>query len=134
MIHSDYIDLDKIAKPSSYDANEAYSQSKLCNILFSYYLAKKVKHLGILVNAMHPGVINTKMLVDNWGAIGESVEKGALNVFKTLEAIQKNLYTGMYFVNSNPTKSKVISYNSDIQEKLWQLSLKLCNLNNLKLD
>jgi NAD(P)-dependent dehydrogenase (short-subunit alcohol dehydrogenase family) len=134
MIHSDYIDLDEIAKPSSYDANEAYSQSKLCNILFSYYLAKKVKHLGILVNAMHPGVINTKMLVDNWGSIGESVEKGALNVFKTLEAIQKNLYTGMYFVNSNPTKSKAISYNSDIQEKLWQLSLKLCNLNNLKLD
>jgi NAD(P)-dependent dehydrogenase (short-subunit alcohol dehydrogenase family) len=134
MTHSDYIDLDEITKPNSYDANEAYAQSKLCNILFSYYLAKKVDHLGILVNAMHPGVINTKMLVDNWGAIGENVEKGALNVYKTLETIQKNSYTDMYFVNAKPTKSKAISYNFDIQEKLWQSSLKLCHLNNLKLD
>lgn len=134
MIHADYIDIDDIVKPRSYDANEAYCQSKLCNILFSYYLAKKVKHLGILVNAMHPGVINTKMLIDNWGAIGESVEKGSLNVLKTLEAIQKNSYTGMYFINANPTKSKAISYNLSIQEKLWQLSLNLCNIKDLKLD
>ncbi|OSS41367.1 oxidoreductase, short-chain dehydrogenase/reductase family [Desulfurella amilsii] len=134
MVHADYIDMDDITRPHSYDPNEAYAVSKLCNILFSYYLTKRVKHLGILVNAMHPGVINTKMLIDNWGAIGENVEKGALNVLKTLETIQKNSYTGMYFVNANPTKSKAISYNSIIQEKLWQLSMKLCNLSDLKLD
>lgn len=134
MVHTDYIDLDDIVNPKSYDANEAYAVSKLCNILFTYHLATKFKHFGILVNAMHPGVINTKMLVDNWGSIGDSVEKGAQNVANTLESIQNNSSSGMYFVNAKPTKSKNISYSASLQKQLWVLSLKLCHLSDIKLD
>ncbi len=134
MVHANFIDLDDLVKPHFYDAYEAYAVSKLCNILFTYYLANKVKDLGILVNAMHPGVINTKMLISNWGAIGESPQVGAQNVLNTMFAIQNSAYSGMYFVNAKPAKSKTISYNTKLQEKLWQLSLKLCNLNDLKLD
>ncbi len=134
MVHANFIDLDDLVKSHLYDAYEAYAVSKLCNILFTYYLANKVKGLNILVNAMHPGVINTKMLISNWGAIGESPQAGAQNVLNTILSIQNNGYCSMYFVNAKPTKSKTISYNTQLQEKLWQLSLRLCNLNDLKLD
>lgn len=39
----------------------AYSDSKLCNILFTTELAKKLQGTNVTVNALHPGVIATDL-------------------------------------------------------------------------
>lgn len=42
-----------------FSASDAYTQSKLANILHARELARRVKDSGIRVNAMHPGVVQT---------------------------------------------------------------------------
>uniref|UniRef100_A0A1Y1N8U6 Uncharacterized protein n=1 Tax=Photinus pyralis TaxID=7054 RepID=A0A1Y1N8U6_PHOPY len=39
-----------------------YSNTKLCNLLFTVELAKKLKNTGITVNAVHPGAVQTDFL------------------------------------------------------------------------
>ncbi|XP_065342998.1 retinol dehydrogenase 13-like [Cloeon dipterum] len=51
-------DLNSKAK---YDPADAYSQSKLANVLFSKELAERLKGTGVTSNCLHPGVVDTKL-------------------------------------------------------------------------
>lgn len=39
-----------------------YSLSKLCNILFTIELSKKLEGAGIKTYALHPGIVNTEIV------------------------------------------------------------------------
>ncbi|MBW1659625.1 MAG: SDR family NAD(P)-dependent oxidoreductase, partial [Deltaproteobacteria bacterium] len=62
MAHAARIDFDNLNGEKGFDGYEAYSVSKLCNLLFGFKLARDLKGTGITVNTLHPGVINTKLL------------------------------------------------------------------------
>ena len=65
----------------------AYGRSKLCNILFTRELARRLAGSGVTVNAVHPGLVRTGMARNNGiigravnafiGARGVSADKGA---------------------------------------------------------
>ena len=46
-----------------YSALDAYNQSKLANVLFSYELNRRLKEKNCLVtsNAVHPGIVDTEL-------------------------------------------------------------------------
>lgn len=53
-----------------YEPREVYNQSKLCNILFTRELAKRLRGTRVTVNALHPGVVKTELgryFVDSYG-------------------------------------------------------------------
>lgn len=45
----------------NYNKFAAYSQSKLANILFTRELSKRLEGTGVIVNACHPGIVQTKL-------------------------------------------------------------------------
>jgi NAD(P)-dependent dehydrogenase (short-subunit alcohol dehydrogenase family) len=51
------IDFDDLERKKSYNGLTAYSQSKLCNILFTYELARRLEGTAVTANCLHPGVI-----------------------------------------------------------------------------
>ena len=51
------IDFDNLQLQHSYSGQKAYSQSKLCNILFTKELARRHSEDGIFTNAVHPGFV-----------------------------------------------------------------------------
>lgn len=56
-----WIKKDDLNSDKSYNRYLAYSQSKLANMLFTRYLARKLKGTGVTVNALHPGCIMTEL-------------------------------------------------------------------------
>jgi len=55
------LSLDAINNASNYDEGLAYGQSKLANVLFAQQQAERLKPHNILVNAIHPGVVDTEL-------------------------------------------------------------------------
>lgn len=122
------IDFDNLNGEKAYDSYNAYALSKLGNILFTYELARKLKASPVTVNALHPGVIETKLLQAGWGKGGVPVEKGAgTTVFVSISKELKGK-SGLYFVNQKEQRSSAISYDLKIQKRMWELSLEFCGL------
>ena len=48
------LDLDDLQSERGYSARKAYSRSKLCNILFTRELARRLKNTGVTANCLHP--------------------------------------------------------------------------------
>merc|ERR1712227_1114125 len=50
------VNFDDLNLEKEYNADHAYRQSKLANILFSHQLAKKLANTGVTTYSLHPGV------------------------------------------------------------------------------
>ncbi|HPB82106.1 MAG TPA: SDR family oxidoreductase [Spirochaetota bacterium] len=122
MIHSREINFENIQGEQFYDGTNAYCLSKLCNILFTYKLAELIKHDGISANCLHPGVIDTKLLRKTWSGTGAPVAEGAKTSVYLADSPEVENMTGSYFVDMKPEKSSAVSYSSEIQNRLWNIS------------
>jgi NAD(P)-dependent dehydrogenase (short-subunit alcohol dehydrogenase family) len=140
-IHFDDLNWEK-----SYDSFQAYAQSKLANLLFTYQLDRKLKahHIDTIATAAHPGWTKTNLqgtsgffvnkILNN--LVAQSVEIGTLPILRA--ATEENLTGSEYF---GPTKMKELrgypelvkssdkSYDKDLAEKLWEVSEKLTGVN-----
>ena len=122
MAHASDLDFENLQGEKFFDAYTAYSYSKLCNILFTYLLADKIFDSPITVNSLHPGVISTKLLHAGWGSGGSRIQEGSSTSVYLATSTEMGQITGKYFSNGRQAKSSGISYDKDIQEKLWELS------------
>jgi retinol dehydrogenase 12 len=123
MIHANSLDFENLNGEKYYSGDSAYSITKLCNILFTYELSDRLKNEKITVNAMHPGVINTKLLRAGWGAMGSLPIEAAKRILYLADSEEVEYISGKYFVNNKSTSSTEISYDKIIRKKLWKISM-----------
>jgi NAD(P)-dependent dehydrogenase (short-subunit alcohol dehydrogenase family) len=122
----------------NYNGYVAYFNSKLMNLLFSYKI-NKIYYNYINCYAIHPGWLNT-----NFGSNNQSSIRFLLDFVKdkfakkpsyvadeiySICTVREYLnYSGKYFVKNNITKSSDLSYREDLQDELWEKSLKMINM------
>lgn len=118
-----------------YNGMEAYSQSKLANILFTKELARR--YPSICSHSLHPGVVATEIAEKNdnkawWKIVWKlfkpvmlSPAKGALTsvyLASSPEALKTN---GKYFEKQKEKEPSKIANDMDLAIKLWEVSEEL---------
>ena len=113
----------------------AYARSKLCNILFTYELARRLEGSGLTVNALHPGLVRTNIARNNGllgrvvnfliGAGGVNAVRGARTMIYLATSPEVEGLTGKYFVDSRAVQSSALSYDAGLASGLWELSERL---------
>mmetsp|Transcript_7482 Transcript_7482/g.30295 ORF Transcript_7482/g.30295 Transcript_7482/m.30295 type:complete len:414 (-) Transcript_7482:3047-4288(-) len=139
-----------------YDADKAYKDSKLCNMLFSYELERRLQAGGskVTVNAFGPGLITRTGLfrhqqplfvkafdlITNTFNVAESVDGGGNTLLymltdESLEGVGGAYYSNTISPGSSPTGHAFIVQESSEESKdatearnLWRLSEKLVGL------
>jgi NAD(P)-dependent dehydrogenase (short-subunit alcohol dehydrogenase family) len=112
-----------------YDGFQAYALSKLGDILFTYALARRLQGTGVAANCLHPGVIRTKLLRAGFGDYPGAVpEDGARTSVYLASSPEVEGISGRYFENCRPVRSSPLSYDEDLQEMFWQMSIRLAEL------
>ncbi len=119
-VHSNQLEFKNLQLEIGYTAVKAYAHSKTCLIMFTYLLAEKLKNSAITVNCLHPGVINTKLLDAAMGMVGAPGSIGADNLIHAVTASELEGITSKYLNMKHIEPSKDITYNKEIQVKLWQ--------------
>ncbi|HZP88505.1 MAG TPA: SDR family NAD(P)-dependent oxidoreductase [Burkholderiales bacterium] len=128
MVHQGaQIDLDDLTFERGYSGYDAYATSKLANVLFTRELARRLRAKGdaITANALHPGVISTKLLHRGFGAGGAPVGKGAKTSVYLALSDEVQGVTGKYFVDCRETKPSRLALDDTLAEALWQESSEL---------
>lgn len=123
MVHAHNLDVDKIWDPIKFNGSQAYSDSKLAIILFTFKLDKVLDN--ITANCLHPGVINTKQLRQGWGAGGSSVKKGAETPVYLALSDEVKGESGNYFINKQRKKPSAAASKPELQNQLWNKSIEM---------
>ncbi len=119
----------QIAKLNNYHWVKAYAVSKYAQLLISFKLAGLLKEKGISVNAVHPGVVRTGiMLFNKWydsiinlilaSQYIDEKEGAEPSIFLATSEEMKRV-TGKYFKRFTDTKVKPNFRNETLMNKLY---------------
>jgi len=102
-----------------WDAYGVYAASKLANILFTRQLAVNLKRTAVTANALHPGVIGTKLLRAGFATGGASVQDGArTSVFLVDNGSVKGV-SGQYYIDCKSTQPSRAARDARLARNLW---------------
>ena len=126
-----------------YKGFQAYASSKLSNIVFTYELSRRLADDPVNVNVMHPGYVATNFALDNFSGkakpvrslyrkvsrlFARSPEQGADTVIWLANSPETAFETGQYWFDRKAIRSQAISYDWEAARRLWELSERLCGL------
>lgn len=117
--HSGRLLLEDLSGARGWSAYGAYANSKLANLLFTQALARRLARTPITANALHPGVIGTKLLRAGFGAGGAPVSQGArTSVYLATSPVVAGV-SGRYFVDCRETPPSAMALDARSAEALW---------------
>lgn len=125
-----HLDFENLNSERHFDAYNVYAVSKLANVLFTYKLADQLKNDSVTVNALHPGVIDTKLLHSGFNIDGASVKEGAATSVYLASSSEVENVTGKYFEKIKEVPSSDDSYNKENQKKMWNVSSQMVSLDS----
>jgi NAD(P)-dependent dehydrogenase (short-subunit alcohol dehydrogenase family) len=124
----DILNLDDLEfKKQPYDGIATYSQSKLCNLLFTLYMQKMIKNSTLTVNTVHPGYVKTalfdKMGQRDWTGVPDSYDGARSTVFAAISDRIEGV-SGKFFYHENEEQPSPMALNEKLAHDLWEISLK----------
>lgn len=123
------LDFDDVMLERHYDPMQAYSQSKLAQIMFTIDLAEELKGEQITVNALHPAsLMNTKMVYESFGYNLSSVEDGLRAVLHLATSPKLDNVSGRYFDQQREARANRQAYDAHARRRLRELSERLTGL------
>ena len=119
-----------------YSGQQAYSQSKLANVMFTYELARRLDGTGVTATVLHPGVVRTAFAAEDPSALAKVMitvsrpflktpAQGAATSIYLATAPEVEGVTGQYFADRRPKTSNKASYDTTAAARLWDTSTRL---------
>ncbi|KAL7885766.1 hypothetical protein AOLI_G00060610 [Acnodon oligacanthus] len=125
---------------SDMDTFKLYCHSKLCNVLFTHELAKRLKGMNVTCYSLHPGSVRSEIgrEMKSWYML---IARYIIQTFFQTDAMsgsQTTLYcalqegieplSGRYFSDCKVREVKPEARDDEIARKLWDVSERLCGM------
>lgn len=121
----------------TFGVNNSYVISKLCNVLMTVELARRLKDTGVTTNSLHPGAVYTEILAN--APIVKTVRPILKPFFKTpWQGAQTTIYlavspevddvSGQYYSDCHQKRPSPLAKDAELTRKLWEVSEELVKL------
>ncbi len=132
------VDFDDLQSAKNFGSMKAYRRSKLCNILFTRELARRLRGAGVTANCLHPGFVATRF-GDQSGALMSRVvwlakffaispARGAQTIVYLASSPDVANTTGQYFYESIPASPSAAAQDDQAASLLWKRSAALAGI------
>jgi NAD(P)-dependent dehydrogenase (short-subunit alcohol dehydrogenase family) len=134
------LDFDDLQSAKSYSTFRVYGTSKLCNILFTRELARRVDGTGVTANCLHPGFVGTRLGQNNATnffikalartimTFGISPEEGAKTIIHLASSPDVATISGEYFYKCKVAEPSLAAQDGDAAKRLWDVSAKIAGV------
>jgi NAD(P)-dependent dehydrogenase (short-subunit alcohol dehydrogenase family) len=132
------LDFEDLQATRRYSAMGAYGVSKLCNILWTRELARRLEGTGQTANCVHPGAVNTAFGADAKGLIGMvlgfakrfmlTTEQGADTLIYLAASPDVAGKTGGYWTRRHLAEPSAAARDPAAARRLWEISAQLAGL------
>jgi len=123
------LDFDDLQFAKGYRPQSAYGRSKLCNILFTRELARRLAGTGVTANCLHPGFVRTNLGQRGGGVFGGLVrlamlfagspERGARTIVYLAGSPEVAQVSGGYFADCRPATPSAQAQDDSAAARLW---------------
>jgi NAD(P)-dependent dehydrogenase (short-subunit alcohol dehydrogenase family) len=132
------LDFDDLQSSRAYSGFAVYGRSKLCNILFTRELSRRLAGAGVTANSLHPGFVATRfgdrsggalqilMPVAKLGAL--SPRQGAETIIHLAASPQVEGVSGLYFHKCRAETPSPEAQDDAAATRLWSESERLAAL------
>src|SRR5262249_20183626 len=131
------LNFDDLQGERKFSSLQAFGGSKMCDLLFTFALARRLQGTGVTVNAYHPGIIRTNLMHEADGPMwllsallnltAVSPEKAAEGLVH-LASTNADGKTGQLFHGQKTIAASVYAHDEQVQDRLWAESARLANL------
>ena len=133
------LDFDDLQSEKSFAGFRAYGTSKLCNILFTRELARRLEGSGVTANCLHPGFVATGFGDNTDGLVGFAFgvlkkvaaitpEDGAKTILYLASSPDVAGKSGGYYYKSAPATPTAAAQNDADAKRLWEISAKIAGV------
>jgi NAD(P)-dependent dehydrogenase (short-subunit alcohol dehydrogenase family) len=132
------LDFDNLQSEKGFGAMQAYGRSKLCNILFTRELARRLHGTGVTANCLHPGFVATRFGDQSGGLISHIVwlakyfaippTEGAKTVVYLAASPEADGVSGKYFYKCRATTPSPAAEDDHAASALWERSVELAGV------
>jgi NAD(P)-dependent dehydrogenase (short-subunit alcohol dehydrogenase family) len=134
------LDFDDLQSTKSYSSFRVYGTSKLCNILFTRELARRLDGTGVTANCLHPGFVGTRFGQNNANNIfmkglaklimsfGLSPEDGAKTIVHLASSPDVATISGEYFYKCKVEVASDAAQDDAAAKRLWDVSAKIAGV------
>jgi NAD(P)-dependent dehydrogenase (short-subunit alcohol dehydrogenase family) len=130
------LDFTDLQSRHGYAGFPVYSKSKLCNVLFSRELARRIAGTGVTANCLHPGFVATRFGDQSGGLMsmlvkmakplrGISPEEGAKTIIYLATSPNVVDVSGAYFYECKIDMPSGEGRNDQDARKLWDVSAQI---------
>ncbi len=127
------------ASPPNLTGWRGYRVSKLCNILFTRELARRIRGTGVTANCLHPGFVATRFGDNARGPMRTGIalakrlfahtpEQGARSLVYLASSPEVAGRSGGYYVRGRPAEPSPQAQSDEDAKRLWDLSVRLCGV------
>ncbi|XP_044739647.1 retinol dehydrogenase 12-like [Chrysoperla carnea] len=131
------LDPNNLNKPGAGFKN--YANSKLCNILMSNELARKLEGTNVISNSLHPGAVRTSLLRNmQWFKrvfltllfwfFYKDPKEGAQTTIHCAVCEKVDGFSGKYFQDCKEHWTSRAAQDKQLSEKVWNASVRLVKL------
>jgi NAD(P)-dependent dehydrogenase (short-subunit alcohol dehydrogenase family) len=129
------LDFSDLQSGRHYSGFGVYGRSKLCNILFTRELARRLRGTGITANCFHPGFVATRFGNQSGGALSLGIRAAKTFALTPEQGAQTMVYLASspdvaetsagYFVKCKPATPTREAQNDADAKRLWDISAEL---------
>jgi len=117
---------------------KVYGRSKLCNVLFTRELARRLASTGVTANCLHPGFVATRFGDETGGLISFGIrvakrfalspQRGAETLVYLASSPEVARVTGEYFHQCRPITPSREAQDEAVAQRLWAETARLARV------
>ncbi len=137
------IDFDNLDLKKGYSVVSGYSRSKLCAVLFTKELARRLSGTGITANCVHPGMVASSIAINRRTGFGKTITRvlgwlvqtpaeGAATAVHVATSEACEGVTGEYFTKCRIARASKRSLDAALAARLWDVSAEIAEVTSAK--